>query len=195
MVRYTYGDKAQMLVHLVGAGPHRQVSIYAYEFPGNVRLAATVTTDANGYVTVPVKVARTGALAASFAGDATFDASTSPFKYIKVRAKVTTQMKRYLRRSGRYFVYKVGQTALQVGQVGPNHRGDCLGFHAQFWDVDRWGFDSFLNCVRLSSTSRAYVVLSGNGLAGRPIRLRAEWRGDRENLRNNSEWQYVKFVR
>ena len=58
-----------------------------------------------------------------------------------------------------------------------------------------WRYPSTTSCVRMSSTSRGIAVLSGKGLAGIRVRLRAEWRGDTENAARTSEWRYVKFVR
>ena len=191
---YSYGASAKVTVHLTSGSPNRQVSVYARPYGGTEKLLRTATVDGSGNLTVSTTVARRTTFRVAYAGDADFDpagASTA----VAVRAKVTPTMKNYIGRSGSSYVYKVSRNARIVGAVAPNHAGDCLYFRAQFYVNRAWRYPSATSCVRMSSTSRGIAVLSGKGLAGIRVRLRAEWRGDTENAARTSEWRYVKFVR
>ena len=129
-----------------------------------------------------------------FDGDATV-AANGAFKRVKVQAWVLGKLFKAKRHAGHYALYKPSQRLEYGAAVGPNKKGQCLYFRAQFHVHGHWGYDSTTSCVTLNKKSGAGAYIKGSkGLAGIPIRIRAEWYGDSFNTRANAKWSYAKFT-
>jgi hypothetical protein len=191
---YSFGATAKATVHLTSTSPNRQVSVYAKPYGGTEKLLKTANVDASGNLTVSTAVSRRTTFRVAYAGDAGIDPATASTA-VAVRAKVTPSMKNYIGRSGSYYLYKVTKKATLVGTVAPNHAGDCLYVRAQFYVGGSWGHPAMTPCIHMAPASWGAGLLSGSGLAGVKVRMRAEWRGDTESAAKNSVWRYVKFVR
>lgn len=192
---YQLGQKASVTASLSKDSALRTVSVYAQTAGSSKRLVKRGAVDAAGRLTVKVPVSRRTVFTAVFDGEGEFPDASAKVT-VRVGSKVTPTMKRYERRAGKYYVYKTAKRAYILGKVSPNHGGDCLYFRAQFKVGGAWRYPSTTGCVRMVATSKAMAYLAGDpAYVGVPVRMRAEFRGDKDNLRSNSPWRYVKFVR
>jgi len=191
---YDYGSRAVVTAKVSADSPVRTLSVYATP-PGGVRkLVTTGTVDRDGLLVVRVPVVQQTTFTVALDGQGQVP-STSATRSVSVHAKVTPTMQRYRSKSGRYYVYGLSQDAFIQGKVSPDHAGDCLYFRAEFLVAGSWQYPATTKCVDLSSASTARAYLAGNpNYRGIPIRMRAEWRGDKRNLAENSAWRYLKFV-
>ncbi|WP_193611988.1 hypothetical protein [Nocardioides lijunqiniae] len=182
-------------MQLTGAPTRSLVAVYQVRAGESRQRLAVGRVDARGRLVVRARARSATTFTAVFTGNASIDSATDTVP-IRVRAAVTGRMTRFRSRAGRYAIYGARQTLWMVGRVSPNHAGDCLRFHLQFKVAGRWDRGSGTKCVRMSRSSRARVYLPGQPhLVGIPIRVRAEWAGDRVNLGRESDWQYARFSR
>lgn len=60
----------------------------------------------------------------------------------------------------------------------------------------KWGYDGKTPCLTPDRRSRVRGYVTGSPqLAGVPLRMRAEFRGDKVHARTTSPWSLVKFRR
>ncbi|MEZ5097016.1 MAG: hypothetical protein R2731_13510 [Nocardioides sp.] len=191
---YRFGQRAVVTATLSADSPLRTVSLYATPLGKPEQLVTTAEVDLDGRLSVKVPVQRRTVFTARFDGQGQFpDRQAS--KTVTVSAKVVSAVQKYPGRSGKYNLFRASKTAWMRTTVSPNHAGDCLYFRAQFRVGGRWAYPATTPCVHLAQGSWAKVYLPGKGLAGIPVRMRGEWRGDRENRARNSAWRYVKFTK
>lgn len=194
-MRYGFGRSATVTATLSPDSPTRSVAIYARPYGRPKRLVTVGEVDADGKFSVPVRVVRRTKFLASAVVDGAPVRSVVNRRTVEVRAKVTPTMLWYRAKRGRYHIYDVSKRAVLKGRVAPNHEGDCLYFRVQFYIDGRWRYPT-TTCVQMNPRSIARTYLAGHpDYLGVPIRMRAEWRGDRENLRKRSAWRYVRFRR
>ena len=196
MASYDYNQVAKVTVTLTGGETNREVSVYATPYARSRTLVGSGTVDSNGRLTLGVRVKQRTTFEAVYDGDENYDPATANAVVVKVAAQVKPWMSGYQRRSGRYYVYTPKHAAVNWAQVYPNHAGDCLAFRLQFKVRGHWRTVATLGCVRLNGTSKAAAGLDWQReLIGIPMRFRAEWKGDAENLKKTSPWRYAKFVK
>jgi hypothetical protein len=192
---HRYGKKATLTATLHSPTQSRKVTLLALTTDGLAHLVKTGKVDPHGRLQVKAFMTEAARFAVVFDGDAKFASSAAITPKVKVAALVVAKLFKATGHSGRYALYKASKDALLGAAVGPDHRGDCLFFRAQFRVGGHWGHDSTTGCVTLNKHSAAGARLSGDPrLAGIPIRMRAEWKGDVRNTKANSTWRYLKFV-
>lgn len=193
--RYGYDGKATVTVRLSGAPAGSTVSLYRNVRGGSRQLVTERKVDGSGRLTARVAVRQTTTFTATYAGSADVDGSTGS-RTVTAAARVSAQMRKYHGRSGRYHLYRHTKTLWVYAQVSPNHAGDCLRFGLQVQVKGRWRDGGTTGCARLSPRSVGATYMKGSAdLVGYPLRFRARWAGDSDNLAATSAWQYAKFVR
>jgi hypothetical protein len=193
--RVAYAGTAMLEAQLSRDSPIRELSVYGQTKGDPARLMRTVTVDNAGHASIPVSLTETTRLTVRFDGRGQYP-SLSQERIVVAEGKVTSTMKRAVRKKGRYYIYRPSQDPLIRSVLHPNHRGDCLKFRAEFLYQGVWGYDAIVRCVRLDKRSSGIVRFLGDPrLVGIPVRMRSEWDGDARNAEANGRWQYFKFVR
>ena len=191
---HRYGKKATVTVTLHGHKSRSRLELYAVTPDGKDYFLKRGRPDSHGRLTMRLAMSVNAAFVGVFDGDATV-AANGAFKRVKVQAWVLGKLFKAKRHAGHYALYKPSQRLEYGAAVGPNKKGQCLYFRAQFHVRGHWGYDSTTSCVTLNKKSAAGAFMKGSkGLAGIPIRIRAEWYGDSFNTRANAKWSYAKFT-
>jgi hypothetical protein len=190
-----YGRKVSVQVQLSGDSPNHEVSVYARTTDGAEQLLARSVVDARGQLAVPVTLTETTTFIARFVGGPGFP-DREATETLTVGAKLRTALLEKVPKRGKYHLYRASQDATIASLLKPNHAGDCIKFRVQFRPRGSWGYDAVTKCLKLNKDSAAAVRLPGDPrLAGLPIRVRSEWKGDARNIRANGKWVMLKFVR
>ena len=191
---YRYGKKATVTVTLHGHKSSSRLELYAVTPDGKEYFLKRGRPDSHGRLTMRLAMSVNAAFVGVFDGDAAV-AANGAFKRVKVQAWVVGKLFKAKRHAGHYALYKPSQRLEYGSAVGPNKKGQCLYFRAQFHVHGHWGYDSTTSCVALNKKSGAGAYIKGSkGLAGIPIRIRSEWYGDSFNTRANAKWSYAKFT-
>jgi hypothetical protein len=191
---HRYGKRATVTVTLHGHKSTSRLELYAATPDGKLYFLKRGRPDSLGQLTMRPYMSVNAVFIGVFDGDATV-AANGAAKRVKVQAWVVGKLFKAKRHAGHYALYKPSQKAVYGAAVGPNKKGQCLYFRAQFHVHGHWGRDSTTSCVPLNKKSAAGAYLQGSRqLAGIPIRFRAEWSGDSLNTRANSKWSYAKFT-
>jgi hypothetical protein len=191
---YRYGKKATVTVTLHGHKSSSTLELYAATPDGKLYFLKRGRPDSHGQLSMRLAMSVNTAFLGVFDGDATTAVNVAA-KRVKVQAWVLGKLFRAKRHAGHYALYKPGQKAIYGAAVGPNKKGQCLYFRAQFHAHGHWGYDSTTSCIALNKKSAAGAYIQGSKqLAGIPIRIRAEWYGDSFNTRGNAKWSYAKFT-
>lgn len=191
---YGHGATAKVTVRLKAVSATRTVSVYATPYGGTEKLLKRAQVSADGTLTAGLTVQRRTRFTVRYAGDAHTDPSSDSVS-VAVRARVDTVIKRHYAKDGKYHLVHEGTVPLSVAKVSPNHAGDCLWFRAQFWVNGAWRYPATTDCARMDRYSRAAARLVGDYPVGLKVRMRAEWRGDKENAADNAAWRYLRFTR
>jgi len=191
--RYPYRATVKVIATLTSGSPNRAVSIYATPYGGTKRLVKTANVGLDGKLVVSVAVTQRTTFTAAYAGDANFDPSSAS-RVVTVSAKVDGAMKRYVAKSGKYFVYPASKPAFLLSHVSPNHAGDCLRFLAQVYFRGSWQKVGQLKCGRMDA--RSYFLAGfeiDRSAIGYPFRMHAVWGGDAQSAPATGKWHYFKF--
>jgi hypothetical protein len=148
----------------------------------------------NGRNRVQFRPAVSGLVVVRWSGGGTFpDLAASDA--VSVSGKIVSRLRGGTGKSGHTHLVPASRDPVLVAALFPNHQGDCLRFHVQYFVRGRWKYDGIVKCVHLDKDSAAGVRLRGDRrLIGIPIRMRAEWRGDDFNAKSKGKWQYLRFV-
>ena len=66
----------------------------------------------------------------------------------------------------------------------------------QYFARGRWGYDAKTSCLTPDRRARVRAYLAGSRqLVGIPLRMRAEFRGDKVHTKTITSWSYLKFKR
>ncbi len=191
---YRYGKKATVTVTLHGHKSTSQLELWAVTPDGKLYFLKHHRPDSHGRLSMRLAMSVNAAFVGIFDGDATV-AANGAAKRVKVQAWVLGKLFKAKRHVHHVALYRPSQKALYGAAVGPNKKGQCLYFRAQFHVHGHWGYDSTTSCVPLNKKSGAGAFIQGSKrLAGIPIRIRAEWYGDSFNTRANAKWSYAKFT-
>jgi hypothetical protein len=165
---------------------------------------ATKTVGAGGLVTFPVQVAATSKLAASFAGNALFDASTSPSKAISVRVGLTTTLSaNHFKRSGRYWLYHHSAKCTARSATGcpvysvtslPLVINRQLEIEVQVLRGGKFGATRIVRADQKTKTLKLWFDLSKGTSSGYPTRVRVIFKTDRYNTAYTTPWSYLQIV-
>ena len=191
-----YGDTALVDIHLSADAPSHDVAVYLQPAGQPEVLVTHATVVGNGRDRVEFKPPVSGLITVRWSGGGTFpDLAAS--KLIQVSGRIKSRLRggHGPGREYRPHLVAASRSATLVALLQPNHQGDCLRFHAQYFVRGRWRYDGYVKCVHLDKHSAAGVRLHGDRrLIGVRIRLRAEWRGDDLNLKTKGKWRYLRFV-
>jgi hypothetical protein len=188
-----YGQKTTVQVQLSGDAPNHEVAVYARTTDGQEQLLAKSAVDAGGRLDVPATLTETTTFVARFQGGSGFPAREAS-ETLTVGAKLRTGLLEKVPKRGKYHLYRPSQDATVAGLLAPNHAGDCIKFRLQLQVRGTWGYDLVTKCLRLNKDSVTAVRLPGDPrLAGVPIRVHAEWKGDARNTRATGKWVFLKF--
>jgi hypothetical protein len=189
-----YGKKATVTATLRGHKSRSHLELFEVTADGKVHFLKSGRPDRHGRLTVRPFMTTNATFIGVFDGDAKV-AANGAAKRVKVQAFVLGKLFKAQRHVGHVALYKPSQKLLYGAAVGPNKKGQCVNFRAQFRIGGHWGHDGTTGCVALNRKSVAGASIQGsNALAGIPIRIRAEWSGDSANTRANAAWSYAKFT-
>ncbi|WP_370074698.1 hypothetical protein [Nocardioides sp.] len=198
--RKTYGHAAhaKLRVTLQAGETNRTVSVFArlrgVEEPV---LVATGEVPVGGAFEPRVELTRGATFFAVYDGDDYYEPSTAHTKRVKVKADLRTKMLRSRGTAGRYHLYRVGQrAALQAKLLPKGFPNRCVTLRLQYFARGRWGYDAQTSCLTPDRRARVRGYLVGSRqLAGMPLRMRAEFRGDKVHTKTITSWSYLKFKR
>src|SRR3954454_19561948 len=191
---YRFGRKETVTVALHGHRSRAHLELFAATPDGALHFVKSGRPDRQGRMQTRRTMTVTATFIALFDGDAAV-AANGATKRVKVQAWVLGKLFKAQRHAGGFALYKPSQKLLYGIAVGPNKKGQCVFFRAQFRVGGHWGHDATTPCAVLNKRSGAGATLQGNQqLAGIPIRIRAEWRGDSSNTRANAKWSLAKFT-
>jgi hypothetical protein len=191
---FRYGKKATVTVTLHGHRTRARLELYAVTPDGKLYFLERGHPDRHHQLSLRLAMSVNATFIGVFDGDKTVAANAAG-RRATVRALVIGKMFREKGHDGRYALYRPSQKAVFGAAVGPNKKGECLYFRAQFHVHGHWGHDSTTSCATLNKRSGAGAFIQGSRqLAGIPIRIRAEWYGDTFNKRAKSSWSYARFT-
>ena len=191
---YGYGGRVRVTVKLKQPGSNQHVAVYGTPYGGQPVLVKKGSFS-GGSFSASARVDRRSTFTAVWGGNASYG-PTERSTTVTVRAKVVSEMRGYYAAQHAYRLYHLHKNPKQVAVVLPNHAGECLDFRAQKPNSHgRWATFGTTGCIPMSSSSAAAVVLTGTHAVGERVRFRAEWGGDRANLRQHGPWQYARFTR
>lgn len=186
-----FNQKVTLTATLSGATAGRPVTFYADTELGPRTAIGTGTVGSLGKVSRTVTMKGKTTFSAEFAGDATYDGSTSPNRLVKVRALTKVTFTGFYRKSGKYRLYRLGKFPRLTGRVTPNHAGHYLKFVAQRQIGRRWRtFDT--GRFGIQSTGAAYVIVRVRARGN--IRIKATFAGDSDHLGSTSPWSYARIT-
>jgi hypothetical protein len=191
---YRFGRKETVTVTLHGHTSRAHLELFAATPDGKLHFLKSARPDRQGRMQTRLAMTVNATFIGVFDGDAAVAANVAT-KRVKVQAWVLGKLFKAQRHAGGFALYKPSQKLLYGIAVGPNKRGQCVFFRAQFRVGGHWGHDATTPCAALTKKSGAAATLQGSPqLAGIPIRIRAEWQGDSFNTRANANWSYAKFT-
>jgi hypothetical protein len=189
-----YGDPVTLEVHLSADAPSHEVAVYLTPDGQSEELVLLATVTGNNRSKLEVTLPVSGQVTVRWSGGGTFPDLAASVT-VSVSGQIVSRLRGGTRKAGRTHLVPASRTAVLVAALRPDHQGDCLRFHAQYFVRGRWGYDGVVKCLRLDKHSAAGVSFPGDRrLIGLPIRLRAEWRGDSLNTKAKGKWQYLRFV-
>ncbi|WP_370037653.1 hypothetical protein [Nocardioides sp.] len=196
--RYDYAETAKVTVTLDGGETNRDVEVFALPKGEKdpVMIASGRVAD-GGVLRARFEVTRPTAFSATYAGDDSFDPAEDKTKPVEVKADLRTTMLRSRGKAGRYHLYVVGERAtLQATLLPKGFPRRCVTVRVQFLVRGKWGYDGKTPCLTPDRRSRVRGYVTGSPqLAGVPLRMRAEFRGDKVHARTTSSWSLIKFRR
>jgi hypothetical protein len=191
---YRYGKKATVTVTLHRHTSRSHLELYAATADGKLHFLKSGRPDRHGQLSTRLFMTVNATFIGVFDGDKAV-AVNGVGKRVKVQAWVLGKLFKAKRHAGGYALYQPSQKLVYGTAVGPNKKGQCVFFRAQFRVGGHWGHDATTPCATLSKKSGAAASIQGSPqLAGIPIRIRAEWRGDSLNTRANATWSLAKFT-
>jgi hypothetical protein len=192
--KVAYGKTIELRAQLKTYSDDRTLSVYEKVGSLTRTLVTTADADAGGALTLRLPVRGNTVYTAVYEDSGSDLVATATAK-VRAVARLDTDVARSSGKQGRYHLIANGKRTYFLARVLPESPKACLGFRAQFLVGGRWGYDGVVGCVRLSKKSVAGVFFDWDQrLAGIPIRIRAEWKGDRSSLRKRSGWSYLRMV-
>jgi hypothetical protein len=191
--RTVAGRHVRLDLTLTPAAAERTVSVYRTVAGRPRELVTRVEVATSGRTPFRIEADRNARYVAEFGGDDVYERASDGVR-LDVAPRLATKMLGYRAKRGGAYVYSPSHDAVIQAKVTPGHAGDCVVFRAQFRVAGAWGYDATTKCVKLNAASKARGALAGDRrLVGIPIRMRVEWRGDEENIKNRSAWRQVRF--
>lgn len=189
---FDYGASVRVSAHLATGTTSRVLSIYATPYRGVRKLLVKGRVDAQGNLRVRYVVRRATRFEAVFAGDATHDPSKVD-RRVLVRSTTDDWLLGGSRGSDGVTHYAAGGRARMVGEVKHSMPGSCLYIGVQRKFGGTWQAYGGTDCLRMNDKKQATGTLSGAGLAGLQLRMRADWAGDMGYEGSHGPWRYLTF--
>lgn len=190
-----YGESFTVQAKLSSTSPIRELAVYLVPRVGREQLLLRGTVDLGGTLSATVHPTETGVVQVRFDGLGQYPDRVDGVA-VSVSGKVRSALRGADGRRGRYRLFRASHDAVIVAQLLPEHRKDCITFRAEFRIRGRWGHDGVVRCATLNRDSVASVYVAGDPrLVGIPIRIRAEWKGDKRSGAATGDWEYLRFVR
>lgn len=191
--RVGFGRRVPATVRLGQGQGGTTVRILEIPFGGRAREVASGRTNDSGSVTLRVRPERNSTYVAVWDGDDQRLPAVSRPLEVRVRPKVTLQLRRYVARSGRNYIYRVGRPIEMIGRSRPIPHGRRLGFQIQVFVRGRWWPAGTIRdrIGRSSDLARDFIY------ANRPasFRIRAVVAGAWDRLPSRSSWRYLVATR
>ena len=189
-----YGKTVQLRAQLRAASDVRTMSIYQKVGSRPKTLVTTADADAGGVLTRTLTLTGNTRYTVVYDGPGNVPDATASEKVSAV-ARIDTEVARASGKQGKYHLIAKGKRTYFLARVLPESPKACLAFRAQFLVRGRWGYDGLVACARLSKKSIGGVYFDWvKQLAGVPIRVRAEWKGNKDSLGKRSGWSYLRMV-
>jgi predicted GH43/DUF377 family glycosyl hydrolase len=160
----------------------------------------TVTTGADGSFAAPVKPAATTRYRAVWDGgtieSATYPPASATVR-VQVKPKVSLALKKYNRKKGKYYLYKLGRRMYAKGAVTPNHALLGDGVTSGKVTVTAYKYKS-RRWVKVKSSVRRLTTTSSYAWSWRPrakgaYRLVTRFTGDVDHVAAASPYRYMKI--
>lgn len=192
--KVVYGKTVELRARLSARSDVRTMSIYQKIGSEPRTLVTTAEADANGLLTRTLVVRGNTRYTVVYDGPGNVPDASAKAKVGAV-ARIDTKVARAAGSQGKYHLIRKGKRTYFLARVLPKSPKACLAFRAQFFVRGRWGYDGLVSCARLSKKSVGGVYFDWvKQLAGIPIRVRAEWSGNKDSLRARSKWSYLRMV-
>lgn len=193
---YAYDEVAEVEVALQGGSDSREVQVWATPVDGDPVLVDSGEVPAGGTFTARYPVTRATSFSATYAGDEGYDPDEDKTKPVKVQARFDTVLLKPARVQGKYSLYPVGRKAVLRATMTPVVAGRCVTVRVQYLVRGSWGYDGKTDCLTIDRRGRVQGYVTGSpGLVGMPLRMHAEFRGDKVHTATTSGWRYLKFTR
>ena len=192
--KVAYGKTVVLRARLTARSDVRTMSIYQKVGSAPRKLVTTADADANGLLTQRLRVTGNTRFIVVYDGPGNVPDANATAEVGAV-ARIDTEVARAAGSQGKYHLIRKGKRTYFLARVLPESPNSCLAFRAQFLVRGHWGYDGLVSCARLSKKSVGGVYFDWDKrLAGIPIRVRAEWGGNRTSLRARSTWTYLRMV-
>lgn len=184
-----YNQKVTLTATLGGGAVGQTVTFYADPEFGPRTAVASGVVNSVGKVARTLRVRGKTTFSAEFAGNSTYNGAASANRVVKVRALTKVTFRDFVRKAGKYRVYRAGKFPKLSGRVTPNHAGHYLRFVAQKQVGRRWRtFDT--GRFPIQPTGASYVVIKTRTRGN--FRVKATFAGDSDHLGSTSTWSYAR---
>jgi hypothetical protein len=187
---YAYGATATITVHLAGSTTTPTVTLTRDSGSG-ATVVGTKAVDASGNAVFTASVTQLTSFTGVWGSGST---EQSAGLTVHVAARVVMSQSGATRRSGAYWIIPLGHTFATVATVAPGKYSECVSMLAQYHTASGWHTLGSLPCVHLNGGSHAYAILGyQRALYHLPMRFRATFSGDTNNLAQTSAWMYAEY--
>jgi hypothetical protein len=196
-----YRGSVTVKAHLVpaGTGQSRRVAIYGQPVGGKKTLAASGAVDSSGDFKATFRPAMDTTYTAVWSGDAQHPAGAAgSTAVVDVQARVTGALTGfYSRTSAGYHLYHYTATCPSAHRgcpnysvaVKPSHARHAITFDLELLHKGTWARAGFIGALH------ALIVYKSRRSIGVPLRVRAEFKGDKLNAAATSNWTYLQITR
>lgn len=156
---FGYGQKGTITARLSNGSTVRGLKIYAKPYGEKRRLIKSGNVNADGVMKVTYPMRANTTFQAVFDGGTTYP-DYSRLTTVNVKSKVLTKMKKYLRKVGKYHIYKASHRIVIKARVKAARPGDCVAFSIQQHYRGRWRYleGNGTRCIPLNSADKAKGV-------------------------------------
>lgn len=190
----TYGDTVKLRGRLYADSDVQTLSLYAQLGRAPRTLVATFEPRADGTFSRTVVMQGSTRYTVEYDGPgAVSDARQN--ETVTALSLLRTKVARASGKRGKYHLIRKGKRTYFLVSLLPKSPKECMTFRAQYFVRGYWDYDGVLKCAKLTKRSQTGVYFDWDkDLAGIPIRIRAEWKGNELGAATRSPWAYLTMV-
>ena len=187
---YGYGQRQYVKAHLGATYNGRTVTVREREADSSTwHVLRTARVDSHGNLSTSFVAHRTATITASFAGDYRYAPRSITVKRA-VRGVIKTAIAGTYGTSGKYHLMHQSKGGAIAAQVKPLHPGRTVLFRLQIMKNGQW---RNADVARETLNEHGVIAVAFDGRTYTPLRIRAEFTGDRANAAVTAKWWYVQF--